>query len=202
MYSLDPKLCHFYQLLPDDYSQTPGQSFTGDITVEWRVLRDGQSKDTLYPIQAVFSYTSGHGIPWGQIIPIYDILKGLKLGSAYAIRFPAALLFPGPGLDEQAVLILTVRKIAVDNARRERLTLLDEVPRGVGGLFYEAMSHSKWNPDIQKDAEKWESELEHTSRAFWFQYSITYCEKFDRRVDILKTFLTNSSKVLSFHSPV
>ncbi|EEQ35362.1 regulatory particle non-ATPase [Microsporum canis] len=182
--------------------QTPGEDFTGEVTIEWSIWR--APNDISPATMTLLLYTNG--VPdepgWGQPIYIHNNLKTLTLGSACAIEFPLDLMFPRTAQGEKGALIFTVRGI---RPRWERLAQLDGIMGGAGKLFCDVMLDSKWNisaEDIPEVAEKWGSELlKRDLRPFWFQYSNEYCEGFGRIEDIFAAYLKSCTKTSSLQPP-
>ncbi|EGE04058.1 hypothetical protein TEQG_03090 [Trichophyton equinum CBS 127.97] len=194
----------FYRLLPDYSTQSLGENFSGKVTFEWMLLGDIQLEISSGPTVTVFSYIDGvpEKLSWERVVPIHDILKVLTPGSATAIRFPASIMLPRAAEAEQAILILTVRKLHPAGELKvaipwERLALLDQIPRGIEALFFDVMSDSNWNisaEDISQIAKKWTPQLEGDMRQFWSQFSVIYCKDLKKKEDILVAFFKICTK--------
>ncbi|KAM5454074.1 regulatory particle non-ATPase [Microsporum canis] len=201
-------MCSLYSLLPEYTDETPGGKFTGTIRVEWRIFKDGQPMDSSYPTESKISFTNGEPDQPGLKLPIH-ILKGLPLGSASTIRFPAAMVFAAAARDEQATLVLSVVEITsmgeIQMANQKRKALLDYITRDVGEFFVTAMLASNWNihkDDILRIAEGNVAVLEGPSRPFWHQFSEKYSvEGPTKRTDILTSFLEICTEASPFSFP-
>lgn len=89
------------------------------------------------------------------------------------------------------------------NIPRQRLVLLDQIPRGIGKMFFDVMSQLDWNisaKHITQVASEQINQLENDMRQFWSQFGTEYCQDLNKKEDILITFFQMSTKVFRLYT--